>query len=105
MSAELNLDFPDKGHVSVHFAGTESGALEFANPLTTKTTRKSIGTSKSMRPAGTMNRTTSKLGASQTNYPFGVKRSLTLCSATARLHVFSTPFRTKERRRGYYDPR
>ncbi len=36
MSVELNLVFPDKDHVSVHFDGTESGALEFTNPLTAK---------------------------------------------------------------------
>lgn len=36
MSLELNLRFPDKDHVIVHFGGEDSGALAFTNPLTAK---------------------------------------------------------------------
>ena len=36
MSVELNLVFPDKDHFCVRFDGTDSGALEFTNPLTAK---------------------------------------------------------------------
>ncbi|HYN19508.1 MAG TPA: CHAT domain-containing protein, partial [Thermoanaerobaculia bacterium] len=34
MSSELNLRFPDEGHVEVTFDGVESGRLPFASPLT-----------------------------------------------------------------------
>jgi tetratricopeptide (TPR) repeat protein len=36
MSRELNLQFPDKDHVIVHFDGENSGVLSFTNPLTAK---------------------------------------------------------------------
>lgn len=34
MSSELNLRFPDEGHVLVSLDGEESGRLPFASPLT-----------------------------------------------------------------------
>ncbi|CAN5455493.1 hypothetical protein BH24GEM3_BH24GEM3_16760 [soil metagenome] len=36
MATELNLRFPDPGHVIVSFDGEESGILSFTNPLTAK---------------------------------------------------------------------
>ena len=101
MSLELRVTFPDKDHVSVHFGSEESGVLAFTNPLTAKDRKDIQWYFESMAAIGATNRMILRLAASRPNCLSGARRSLTPCSATVPLPVFSTPFKTKEKGRVY----